>query len=229
MEAMMSQINALDKRSSMAELFDKFEALAMREKKLIFIATPCLILFVMSLLLIEPAYKDIQVAQSRMSAQQSQLDALKQTSDELMLEIKRDPDAYVKQQIEALQRQLNIIAESFDSELGQLVSPKAMPVLLENLFNKAEGLTLLEMQSLAPTPVFTGDSSNQEAQLYRQGIRIRFQGDFFATQGFFTDAETLRWKLYWKFLSYDVDAHPMATIELEVFTLSTSEAFIGVQ
>lgn len=225
----MSQINAVDKRSNIAELFDKFEALAMREKKLIFIATPCLILFVMTLLFIEPAYKETQAAQSRMIAQQSQLDALKQTSDELMLQIRQDPDVYVKQQIDALQRQLNIITQSFDSELGQLVSPKAMPVLLENLFNKADGLTLLEMQSLAPMPVFKSERSGKEAPLYRQGIRIRFQGDFFATQAFFADAETLRWKLYWKFLSYDVDTHPMAIIELEVFTLSTSEAFIGVQ
>jgi MSHA biogenesis protein MshJ len=225
----MSQTNALEKKSSMSELFTKFEALAMREKKLIFIATPCLILFVMTLLILEPVYKDIQSAQAKLGAQQSQLDALQQTSNELMVEIKRDPDTYVKEQIDALQRQLDIIAQSFDAELGQLVSPKAMPILLENLFEKAEGLTLLEMQSLAPSPVFNGKSSGQEAPLYRQGIRIRFQGDFFATQGFFADAETLQWKLYWKFLSYDVDAHPMATIELEVFTLSTSEAFIGVQ
>jgi MSHA biogenesis protein MshJ len=174
-------------------------------------------------------YKDIQSAQAKLGAQQSQLNALQLTSNELMVEIKRDPDAYTKEQIEALQSQLALIAQSFDSELGQLVSPKAMPVLLENLFDKAEGLTLVEMQSLAPVPVFNGKSNGQEAPLYRQGIRIRFKGDFFATQGFFADAETLQWKLYWKFLSYDVNEHPMATIELEVFTLSTSEAFIGVQ
>jgi MSHA biogenesis protein MshJ len=226
---MMSQTNAVEKKSSLSELLNKFEALAMREKKLIFIATPCLVLFVMSLLILEPVYKDIQSAQAKLGAQQSQLNALQLTSNELMAEIKRDPDATIKQQIEALQRQLDLISQSFAAELGQLVSPKAMPILLENLFDKAKGLTLLEMQSLAPVRVLNGKSNSQEAPLYRQGIRIRFQGDFFATQSFFADAETLQWKLYWKFLSYDVHAHPMATIELEVFTLSTSEAFIGVQ
>jgi MSHA biogenesis protein MshJ len=225
----MAQTNDASVKPGLTELFIRFDALAIREKRMIFIAVPVLVLFVLTLTVLEPLYKDIQSAQARMSTQQTQLSALQQTSDELMMELKRDPDAQVKVQIDALQRQLGIIAQSFDAELGELVSPKAMPVLLENLFEKAQGLTLLEMQSLAPVPVFTSDNSQQEAQLFRQGIRIRFQGDFFATQTFFEDAETLKWKLYWKYLSYDVDSHPMATIELEVFTLSTSEAFIGVQ
>nr|WP_136251345.1 hypothetical protein [Ningiella ruwaisensis] len=222
-----------------AQFIEKFEALAFSEKRLIFIATPSLIVFVLSLLFIEPMYKNVKSAQANVDTKHAQLDMLKQTRHMLSAEIKQDPDANTKQQIADLKAQLAYIESSFDNELGQLVSPQAMPILLEQLFEQAKDLKLVKMESIAPTPVF--DSSNAhlqtqhqqsgdkaKPQLYRQGIRITFQGSYFATRDFFADAETLKWKLYWRYLNYDVDSHPLATTELEVFTLSTSEAFIGV-
>ena len=224
----MPNSKALPTYSTYSTLATKFDALADREKRLIFIATPALIFFVMSLLVLEPMVKEIKKAQARAVNQQSQLLNLQETSDALMTEVMRDPDVLVKNQISALQTQLSQIDASFDTELGHLVSPKAMPLLLENLFERAQGLNLIKMESTPPTPVFTEQQTEGDIQLYRQGIRITFQGDYFATRDFFAEAEALHWQLYWKFLNYDVHSHPLATTQLEVFTLSTSEAFIGV-
>ncbi|MFC4701077.1 type II secretion system protein GspM [Glaciecola siphonariae] len=224
----MPQTNTTKNVSSMAVVGEKFEALAPREKRLIFIAIPALVIFVLTLLVLEPMYKDIKNAKARFITQSSQLSTLQQTSAELMSEVQKDPDAAVKRQISALESQLENIQASFDSELVHLVSPKAMPLLLEHLFERAEGLKLIKMESIPPTRVFTDQSEQGAVQLYRQGIHITFQGDYFATRDFFADAETLKWQLYWKYLHYDVHSHPLATTQLEVFTLSTSEAFIGV-
>jgi len=103
-----------------------------------------------------------------------------------------------------------------------------MPTLVENLFEQAQGLELLYMESIPPTPVFSEEEDTGGIQLFRHGIQITFQGDYFSTRDFFADAETLQWQLYWKFLNYDVQSHPLVTTKMEVFTLSTSEAFIGV-
>lgn len=224
----MPQTNQLQKVSALTQILNKFDALAMREKRLIFVAVPSLIIFVMSLLLIEPTYLEIDNVKAKAATQKTQLTNLQTTSTELVTELGRDPDAIVKSQIAALQKQLAQIQASFDSELGHLVSPKAMPILLENLFEQAQGLELVSMESIPPTPIFTDDSQSGDIQLFRQGIQITFQGDYFATRDFFADAEQLQWQLYWKFLNYDVHSHPLATTKLEVFTLSTSEAFIGV-
>lgn len=224
----MAQTDLAAKPSALEQIFAKFDALAMREKRLIFIAVPALILFVMTFLLIEPTYVEVQKVKDQAAKQSGQLQALQTTIAELNGEIGKDPDALVKSQIQALQKQLALIQASFDSELGHLVSPKAMPILLENLFEQAQGLELINMESIAPTPVFSDVADSGGIQLYRQGIQITFQGDYFATRDFFADAESLQWQLYWKFLNYDVHSHPLATTKMEVFTLSTSEAFIGV-
>lgn len=224
----MAQSDKQIKPSAFAQLLNKFDALAMREKRLIFVAVPSLILFVMALLLIEPLYEDIQKMQARAISKEAQLFNLQQTNAELMAEMRRDPDAAAKNQIAALQKQLTQLQASFNSEIRHLVSPKAMPTLLQNLFEEAQGLELVNMESMPPTPVFSEDLKPGDVQLYRQGIQITFQGDYFSTRDFFADAENLQWQLYWKFLNYNVHSHPIATTRLEVFTLSTSEAFIGV-
>ncbi|WP_395339849.1 type 4a pilus biogenesis protein PilO [Ningiella sp. W23] len=226
---MMTQSKSTRPQQSSFKLaIEKFDALGNREKRLVFFALPCVMLFLMVMLVLEPLYVQIKREQAQIVSQQLQLLNLQETSAALIQSVHQDPDAATKGQIQAIENQLAHADSLFDDELGQLVSPKAMPMLLEQLFERAQGLELMQMESIAPTPVFEDQGQIEETALYRQGIRIRFQGDYFQTRDFFADAERLKWQLYWKSLRYSVDTHPLATTELEVFTLSTSEAFIGV-
>jgi len=224
----MSQTDSAARASLFSTIAVKFSLLAKREKSLIFFSAPLLVLIVAALLVLEPLYIDITKIHERGLAKERSLVALQETKNALISEAGKDPDERIKLQIAGLQKQLNATLASFDSELGHLVSPQAMPVLLDNLFKEAKGLNLIEMRSMAPTRVYTDQSDEAGLQLFRQGIHITFEGDYFATRDFFAKAEEMDWELYWKFLDYEVHAHPLATIQLEVFTLSTSEAFIGV-
>lgn len=229
----MQKTKRMAKASAFAQFSKKFDALAMREKHIIFIAAPALVLFVVALLFIEPMYLEIKTATARTASQQSQLTNLQNTSSVLMTEMLSDPDDALNNQITSLTKQVDHINASFERELSYLVLPTAMPALLQNLFEQAKGLELLKMESMAPSPIFANNNQNQitqldNVQLYRQGIRLTFQGDYFATRDFFAQAENMPWQLYWKSLNYNVHSHPLAITQLEVFTLSTSEAFIGV-
>lgn len=224
----MSQTDSAARASLFSTIGVKFSLLAKREKSLIFFSAPLLVLIVAALIVLEPLYIDITKIKERGLAKERSLVALQETKNALISEAGKDPDERIKLQIAALQKQLDATLASFDSELGHLVSPQAMPVLLDNLFKEAKGLNLIEMRSMAPTRVYTDQSDEAGLQLFRQGIHITFEGDYFATRDFFAKAEEMDWELYWKFLDYEVHAHPLATIQLEVFTLSTSEAFIGV-
>ena len=42
------------------------------------------------------------------------------------------------------------------------------------------------------------------------------------------ELEGLDWRFYWKSFNYNVNEYPLATVELEIYTLSTNRAFIGV-
>jgi MSHA biogenesis protein MshJ len=215
--------------------FDKLEK---REQNLLIVLVPTTIIVVFFLLLIEPEFNKSGRLADSVSRLESQLALSRQSNLELLQQAKIDPDIAVSQQIEGLQKSLAKLNHEFEGELSQLVSPQAMPVLLEQIFTKANDLSLINMTSVAPQVLNANaneqsNSSGNKTQMsqqpiYRHGIEITFEGSFFATRDFLAQAETLGWKLYWQDLSYAVSDHPSAITKLTLFTLSTSEAFIGV-
>jgi MSHA biogenesis protein MshJ len=214
--------------SSLAKLALAFDQLKGREQKLLFIVIPATIFFVVFLLFIEPKIKTGVKLDANMVSLNKQLELAKTSSAELLIQADMDPNTEIKQQIASLEAQLNKLNIAFDGELNQLVAPQAMPVLLEQLFDKANGLSLVKMQSVSPVVIFDGPNGIDQEVIYQHGIEITFEGSFFDTRDFLVSAENLEWKLYWQDLVYQVNQHPRATTTLSLFTLSTSEAFIGV-
>lgn len=216
-----------------------FDGLKKREQNLLFAIIPLTIIAVFFLLLIEPEMAQSQRLDDSVSRLESQLKMSRQSNDELLAQAKIDPNTEVNQQIDSLRMKLATLNEQFDGELNQLISPQAMPVLLEQLFDQADNLTLNNMSSVAPQILMINDdeadnTGNQKSAtslqqpIFRHGIEITFEGSFFATREFLSQAELLGWRLYWQDLSYVVGEHPKAITTMTLFTLSTSEAFIGV-
>lgn len=215
-----------------------FDALKKREQNLLFMLIPVTIIAVSFLLLIEPEYQKTNKLQESKARLESQLALVQRSNEELLQQSLIDPNTKISKQIEGLQKRLTKLNKEFEGELSQLVSPQAMPVLLEQLFTKANDLSLINMKSVAPQILnkdvndkkgaSNPNSSAGHQPIYRHGIEITFEGGFFATRDFLAQAETLGWKLYWQDLSYAVSEHPSAVTKLTLFTLSTSEAFIGV-
>ena len=55
------------------------------------------------------------------------------------------------------------------------------------------------------------------------------EGRYFAVRDFLARLEQLSDKLYWRSMAYHVKDYPTAEVTLEVYTLSTEKAFIGVE
>lgn len=214
--------------SAIARMEIAFDKLKGREQKLLFFGIPATVLTVMFLLLIEPKIKVVSKLDSTINSLNKQLDLAKLSSAELSIKANVDPNTAIKQQIMGLEARLQKLNNLFDGELNQLVAPQAMPILLEQLFDKADNLALVSMKSIAPVALFGEQNKPNQQFIYQHGIQITFEGSFFATRDFLASAENLEWKLYWQDLAYQVNQHPQATTTLSLFTLSTSEAFIGV-
>jgi MSHA biogenesis protein MshJ len=103
--------------------------------------------------------------------------------------------------------------------------------MLESVLAGSKGLKLIELQSIAPTPILLERPEQGEepkAGLYRHGVTLIFEGSYFDIQQYLEKLEALPWKFYWKKFDYLVGDYPTASVELEIYTLSTNKAFIGV-
>ena len=72
-------------------------------------------------------------------------------------------------------------------------------------------------------------NAQNASNLYRHGVAITIEGRYFDIQQFLQNVEQLGWRFYWKKFHYTVSDYPTASVELELYTLSTSKAFLGVK
>jgi len=216
----------------------KFSSISVREQKLVFYALPLVICLVFIIGFIEPAITQIFETRSQVNEQKLRLVNASNSVDLVRSELNVDPDVEINNQIAGVNQQITSLEKQFAEELEQLVPPYAMPLVLEQLFANANKLKLMSMSSIPPTNIFKdeADSASSEKlvsnvigpELFKHGLRIRFEGSFFDTRDFLISAEQMGWKLHWQEIEFAVNDYPRAQVDIELFTLSRSEAYINV-
>lgn len=215
----------------------QFDNLTLRERLLTTIAGLVVVLFGGYFLFIEPAQMEIKTAKRRLNQlnqTQLSLDAQLQAVEK---DLAMDPNLALDANIGASKQAIKQLDSTLAAQVYNLVPAAAMPSLLEQVLSQSRGVVLLEMVSLPPTrmmavdddtPADTSANEPDENGLFQHGVRLTLQGSYFDIQKYLARTESLSWQFYWKVFNYQVKDFPLAEVEVELYTLSTSKAFIGV-
>jgi len=214
--------------SLMNKLNTRFEAISSREKSLLFYGVPLLIIVIAILQVLEPALIYQQKVADKIDNDRDRLAATEQSLKDVSAKLGVDLNLDLKTQIEASKARISDLTTSFDKEFDQLVQPNFMPILLEQMIDQARGIELVSFSSIPPEIIYQSELEEAELAIYQHGIKLTFEGDFFATRAFLEETEGLGWKLYWNAFEYNVTEYPTAEVSIEIFTLSTKEEFIIV-
>lgn len=218
-------------------IHQKFLSLSARERKLAWAAALIVMLFGGWALLIEPLLVNISKSERDIRRLESQLTTANLQLQTFEQELKDDPDDKLKAQLKQINDRISAVDDVFAREIQDLVPARQMPALLDKVLSEANALTLVEMHSIAPVDVLkaTADPEQQEteasdttASLYQHGVKLVLEGSYFDIQSYLQALEELPWRFYWRHFDYKVVEYPTAQVQIELFTLSTSEAFIGV-
>lgn len=213
------------------KLSDKFLNISLREQLLILICGLVVVILMMYTFLLEPQVKNSARLQQNSISGINEITSLDGQVTALTDKLKIDPNDPVRERINDLQRQIQSIVQQLEAQTNNLVPANEMTGMLESVLAGSKGLKLIELQSIAPTPILFGQAEEGEepqAGLYRHGVTLVFQGSYFDIQRYLEKLESLPWQFYWKKFDYLVDDYPTASVELEIYTLSTNKAFIGV-
>lgn len=212
------------------QLQSKFVALTQRERILTIVAVLALILMGGYVLFVEPSLVEWDKRKAEVQRQTSEVIRLDAQLAGLNLALQEDPDAPIKARLENLKRQISQADRSLALQTEDLVPAHQMPTLLENVFAQFDRLQLNEMRSIAPTAMLVLDEENSQTDvnLYQHGVQLTLQGTYFDIQQYLQRVEGLPYQFYWKKFAYNVEEYPSAEVQIEIYTLSTSRAFIGV-
>tara|TARA_R110000868_G_scaffold202347_2_gene450080 strand:- start:587 stop:1264 length:678 start_codon:yes stop_codon:yes gene_type:complete len=215
------------------KLSARFDLLSLREQQMIFICSVMLIVAVGYFLLVEPQLLNNAKIRKNIEGNQKEVSSLIEQTKALTLALQQDPNQPINQRIADIQQQVIGVEEQLTLQTSNLVPANKMPQMLEKVLVNSKNLQLLELQSIAPFAIPLGQSNDgsdplKDAALYRHGVKLVLEGRYFDIQRYLEKLESLDWQFYWKKFDYKVNAYPVAIVEVEIYTLSTNKAFIGV-
>lgn len=213
------------------KLSGKFHSTSSREQCLILICGLVVILLLIYTFLLEPLFKESEKLQQNRDNTQKEISTLEVQVAQLSEKLNSDPNEPVNTRIADLEREIQNITLQLETQTSNLVPANKMAGMLESVLAGSKGLTLIELQSIAPVPILlepAKEGEESKAGLYRHGVTLIFEGKYFDIQEYLQKLESLPWKFYWKKFDYLVGDYPTASVELEIYTLSTNKAFIGV-
>lgn len=212
-----------------AEIEEKFAELTMREKVLSLISGLVLVLFGGFVWLVEPVQIEIEKLTQNVERQKSQLGQLDLQIKAVEFELQEDPDEPLRKSRERFQQQIVDIDEALREQTVDLIPANKMPEVLEKILEQSKKLKVLRMDSIPPVQMMDINSdSGARVNLFQHGVLLVIEGSFFDIWSYLNEIENLEWRFYWKRFDYVVEQHPKSVAEIELYTLSTSRAFIGV-
>ncbi|WP_135382253.1 type 4a pilus biogenesis protein PilO [Vibrio tasmaniensis] len=209
------------------QLSDKFLALSLREKWLLFVCGLVGLSMLVFTLLIEPAYLDLQEKNVKsMSLTQSNQ---KQQGELLVLQAKlnKDPDKEIDLELKKLLVESQELSFELAEIVDRLVTPSQMAQLLESVLNAGNGLKLESLESLQPEAISNNQENSDNSKYFLHPVRMELTGSYFDISIYLQALESLPVSYYWRTFEYSVEEYPKARLVFEVYTLGTRQEFIG--
>ncbi|MCP3675386.1 MAG: hypothetical protein GY829_13050 [Gammaproteobacteria bacterium] len=218
----------------------KVAELSQREKILVLLTGLIIIPGILDFFLSQPLRDNASMWRQQTDIIHQSLASFSEQQSDLLAEIKKDPAMELERKVEGIEAALRLAQQSLLQYTDTLIAPQRMASMLGSILHERGDLELVSLQNLPVTPLFkgqepdTGQSEEKKQEdeenifgLYRHGIQLVFKGNYMSTKDYLTNLEQLPWKFYWQSFNYEVQKHPTALVQLNIYTLSTSEWWIG--
>lgn len=226
---------------------EKFNKTTPREQYLIIASGFVAVVFVLYSLFLDEPIQDIERYNQQINNAQQDIDSKSNSIQVLEQALREDPNIALKKELSQYQAKLGSVDEKLLALTSDLIDPIQMRYALIKLLKLQQGVKLLSFEVLPAkavtenkaesekldekdTTVNTSAEQSQPKQLrlYRHGIKIKLQGQYFELKDYLTQLESLSWKFFWQEFDYQLKAYPISELEIEIYSLSTSQEFIGV-
>lgn len=219
-----------------AMMIERFKALNSRERNIVLILVIAVVVVLWDTLLFAPIQRETKQVKQQINALNSKINAQKKQLAELVAAANQDPNSELKERRDQLSRAVARMDQRLQALTSNLIPPEQMAEVLEQVLRQNSDLKLIRVTSL-PTKKLTGEKTGSGIEiatpeeteaLYRHGVRLELEGNYFDTLNYLQKLEALPWQVLWSSLQYEVKEYPRAAIRLEINTLSTDAGWIGV-
>jgi MSHA biogenesis protein MshJ len=226
---------------------EKFSNTTAREQYLIIVTGLVAIVFILYSVFLDVPFQRIEQLNRQISETQQSNQNNKNSIQVLEQALLEDPNVALRKELSQYQAKLGEIDEQLLSLTSDLIDPIQMRYALIKLLKLQKGVKLLSFEVLPARAVTKAKlASNdkpdaneiqvtskaqaepKQLRLYRHGIKIKLQGQYFQLRDYLSQLEGLTWKFFWQEFDYQLKEYPVSELEVEIYSLSTAQEFIGV-
>lgn len=226
------------------------ETFSHRQRIGIVITAGVVVLLLFDLFFLNSLIRQYQSVTTRGELAEQQLNLQQSLQQTLLDEQSKDPNEVIRRDQKNYQARLGELDEQLQASTVELVSPKAMTRMLESIFTanqiKIIQISNLPAQSISVDDLLTfnqtglvepasdtaDDSDNNAAEydqpIYRHGVKLVFEGDYFGVMRFTQQLEQLPFKVYWDHMDITTEKFPVITVILKLHSLNFEEGWLGV-
>ena len=216
----------------------KVDALALRERVLIFLAAAFLLVTLVNMLFLDPLLLQQKNLSTQVVQQQEKMKEIQAQIQALLEAKKNDADSPQRQRLLQLRQKIEEGDTYLQSRRDRLVPPEKMAGLLEQVLNKNGRLQLVSLQTLAASPLIEkiGDdasappapTSGAGKQVFKHGVQITVRGSYPDLLQYLNALEHLPAQMFWGMVKMNVVQYPAAELTLTLYTLSLDKIWLLV-
>lgn len=180
----------------------------------------------------QPQQEALQQARSAYDSASAEIPGLEAQRDDWQSRIEEepDPDEPLREEIAELEAELEELEADLTERMPDFIPPEEMRRVLAGALEERSGVRMETFQRRPAELAMEAESEEGEPlRAYRHPVTVRVAADDFAAAvSFLRDIEGLPWQFAWEDMSYEVQSHPQARLELRLHTLGGYEHWLGL-
>ena len=218
---------------SQLSIAQRFDALAKRERVLVFIAVTSLVFGTALTLAIDPAFIRAKELAARIAEHKRQLASLTLTRQAIKTQLAMDVNAGARAQLSETVAQLRDLEGQIKGLHQTLIPARSMARVMSGILQREGTVRLISLRNIAAEPLTLDDPAKTAGKgesyglLYKHGVELIVEGGYFELLGFLSSLEKQPWRMLWAETSLSAE-YPKARLRMKLYTLSLDPSWLAV-
>jgi len=238
-------------------IVEKVGAKTQRERIIISVLLLATVYFLFSFFVLVPLDREKTTLKNRIEIAEKEIKKFSAQELVLAQALSNDPNAAKKKEIDRMEARLKEIDKNLQALSTGLIAAGELPQALHDVLHSTGSLTLIGLQTMEPSRLnfrtetavqseIANKEGNSEEEnreflsiqqkddaengigVFKHSVVVSLEGTYFDVIAYLIALEKLPWKIYWEEIDYQVKQYPMASVTIEVYTLSTEAGVLSV-